>query len=214
MMVVVLRNSRVVHRWAQCAAIAAVALTIACEGCEGCDEPAAPDLGHTATPDVRPTEDEPQVDTTAIARELAEADAEKISVRVGDSARAVAGEIEAELAKRPKPKKPARPKIKDEPETGKLARAQLNKVFSEHGAAMKSCYERSLKRTPGLMGKVRLELLVKSDGDVRTATARGISLRDDAVSSCMERQALTMKFPPPEGGALRVNKTYSFTPDF
>lgn len=186
---------------------------LACGGCEQCGEPPAPDVAVQVpkAPDVGGAKEEP-VDNTAVATELAEAEAEKISVRVGDAARAVAGEIEAAQAAK-KPKNPT-PKIKDEPETGKLQKAELNKVFNIHAEAMKSCYERSLKKSPGLSGKVRLELLVRSSGDVKSANARGVSLQDSAVQSCMERQAMTMKFPEPEGGALRVNKTYSFTPDF
>ena len=185
----------------------------ACEGCAGCGEPveSAPDTSAPtpSEPDAAPVADEGP--NLAVATELAEAEAEKISVLTGDSARAVAGAIEATKTKAPKPPKP---RIKDEPETGKLAKAALNKVFNLHADAMKSCYERSLKRTPGLAGKVRLTISIRSNGSVQRADARGLSLRDANVQKCMERQALTMKFEEPEGGAVRVNKTYSFAPDF
>lgn len=211
-MVLDLGSSR--KMWVRFVTILAMTAMVACEGCEQCGEP--PPVPDASAPpqavDTGSTEDEPEVDNTVVATEMAEADGEKLAVRAGDTARALAGEIEAlAAAKKPKPRKP---KIKSEPETGKLKKAQLNKVFNLHAAAMKSCYERSLKRTPGLMGKVRLEVLISSDGKVKSSNARGISLRDSAVSSCMERQAQTMNFPEPEGGALRVNKTYSFTPDF
>ena len=189
-----------------------LALGVACDGCAGCgEEPPVPDAGAPPAPDVRPTEDEPEDNTLAVATELAESEAEKLAVRSIDSASAVAGAIEAENASKPAPPKP---KIKDEPETGTLQKAQLNKVFNMHADAMKSCYERSLKRSPGLAGKVRLEVVIGSNGSVRSANARGLSLKDDNVTSCMERQAATMKFPEPEGGAVRVNKSFTFTPDF
>ncbi len=212
MMVWDLGNTRRIHSYARMVAALFVTLTVACEGCKACKAPAAPDVAVApSTPDTGAAA-EPDVDNSAVAIELAEAASERIGVRVGDSARALSGEIEAATAAK-KPKKPT-PRLKDEPETGKLQKAELNKVFDIHAEAMKTCYERSLKRSPGLMGKVRLELLIRSSGEVRNANARGISLRDEHVSTCMERQAMTMKFPEPDGGALRVNKTYSFTPAF
>lgn len=191
----------------------AVALLFgACEGCEACQDEeldTPPDL--TVKDTGPPREDEP-TDPLAEARETAEGEAESTAVHLGDVAREVAAEIE--VASRSKPDPKPRPKIKKEPETGRLSKAELNKVFNVHADAMKKCYERSLKQSPGLQGKVRLTLLISGSGDVKTANVRGISLNNGSVESCMERQATTMKFPEPKGGSVRVNKTYSFFPEF
>lgn len=187
-------------------------LLLAAVGCDGCTKQPVVEP-EPAAPDVRPVEEEPEIDPYAGAAEAAEEEGQKLSLATSDRAVAVAGEIEASLTA--KPTAPAtRPKRTEEPETGSLQAAELNRIFDMHAAAMKSCYERALKRSPGLLGKVRLEVVIATNGSVRRATAHGLSLRDDTVTSCMERHALTMKFPEPEGGAVRVNKQFSFTPDF
>lgn len=194
--------------------VALLVAAVGCDGCAGCGEqPAVVDVG-SVEPDIRPTEDEPEGDPLAEATEQAESTAQQQALATSDSAVAVAGAIEASLVAKPNaPSTPSRPKSTDEPETGTLAASELNKIFDMHAAAMKTCYERALKRSPGLMGKVRLEVTIATNGSVRRAAAHGTSLRDDTVTSCMERHALTMKFPEPSGGAVRVNKTFSFTPD-
>lgn len=181
---------------------------IACEGCE--DEP--PEDAPTIEADVGvETEDEPE-DT--LAEETADAEKRAIeqAVTLGDVARNVTAEIEAIVDK---PVKPTvrKPRVA-EPETGRLAASELKKVFRTNDSAFKKCYERSLKKNPGLEGKVSLSIVIGGDGNVGSASVKGVSLRDALVQDCMERQALTMKFPEPTGGSVRVNKSYTFTPDF
>ena len=181
----------------------------ACDGCAGCgEEPVEPPI--PAAPDVGVEKEDEPVDPLAEAKKDADERAESVAIALGDVARAVAGEIEAAANA---PKKAPR-QVRKEPETGKLAKAELNKVFNAHAGAMTKCYERVLKAEPGLAGKVRIELVIRSSGEVKSATARGLSLKNSVVESCMERQAETMKFPEPDGGAVRVAKTYSFSPEF
>jgi hypothetical protein len=197
------------------AALAALVSFAACSGCEACGgEPSAPDVGATnsAAPDTGAEAEPDAAEDLTEAREAAVGTGLSTGVHVSDIARAVGGEIEAQGAAPPK----VRPNLKNkaEPETGQLAKAKLNKVFNVHAGAMKKCYERSLKKSPGLQGKVRLEIVISSRGKVTSANVRGMSLRDRSIEGCMERQALTMQFPEPDGGAVRVNKTYSFFPEF
>lgn len=193
--------------------VASLFASAACEGCVGCGEPPpTPDSGvavpvDTGSPAVDMAPDDGNLEE---ATKKAEDDAVSVAVHLGDIGRAVGAEIEAQGASRPK----ARPNIKsNEPETGQLAKEKLNKVFNIHSGAMKTCYERALKKSPGLQGKVRLEILIASTGSVRSAKVRGLSLSNSAIENCMERQATTMKFPEPDGGAVRVNKIYSFFPE-
>ncbi len=182
----------------------------ACDGCK--EEPTQPPATNTATPSVDAGAEKEDTSGASLyeAKMMAQTSATSASVHVNDVSRSLALELEAVDAPPPKTKsaRVAPPTYK-----GKLSKSQLNRVFNAHAGAMKNCYERVLKNTPGLEGKVRLELVIGSDGSVRSARARGISLRDGTVHDCMERQAKQMEFPTPDGGALAVNKTYSFSPE-
>lgn len=181
-------------------------------GCDGCKDPkpeAPAPVTTAAAVDVGGEEDTRE-ESLYEARMRAQTAGTSHAVHVGDVGRSLSAEIEA-AASKPRPPKP---KIEREAETGSLKKAQLNSVFNAHAGAMKKCYERVLKNEPGLAGKVRIELLIGSNGSVRSAKTRGGSLRNATVQDCMERHAKTMKFPEPSGGAVRVTKTYSFTPEF
>ena len=192
-------------------AAALLSTAFAAIGCEGCSEKPPEELPKEEPPKKEEPPPEPE-DPLKEARERATKQAYFAGVHIADVARSTAGELEAVAEKPQRPR--IRKNVQKEKETGKLSKAELNKVFAIHDSAMKKCYERVLKSKPGLMGKVRLELFIRSNGDVGSASVRGLSLKDDSVHSCMERQAKTMKFPEPKGGAVRVTKTYSFSPEF
>ena len=177
-------------------------------GCAGCEEEPKNELPKLVEKKEVPIE--PKVDPLKEATEEAERVAMDDSVYISDRAREVAAEIEAQshktVSKRP-------PKEKPEPETGSLAKSELRKVFNVHAGAMRKCYERQLKRNPRLEGKVRLEIVIRSSGQVGSAKVNGISLDNRQVNDCMVRQARTMKFPKPDGGAARVTMPYTFTPE-
>lgn len=179
-------------------------------GCDSCQsEPEKPKVEPKPLPDVS-VEEEP-VDPLAEAREKAEEDAIAVAVVVNDSARAAASAMEA-LAKKPdnKPKiKRARPEKAD----GRIEdTSALKKAFNIHNGAMRKCYERVLKMQPGLEGKVKLTVKIGTDGKVDWAKAKGRSLNHPKINDCMERQARTIEFPKPTGGAVIVANPYTFTP--
>jgi hypothetical protein len=190
----------------------AAAILVVGAGCEGCQEETPPEDPPKVEPDVGvEKEDEPE-DPLAEAKANAEELAIEEAVSRGDVARIVAAEMEA-LANAPKKPKVRKPRVA-EAEGGTLPAAEVKKVFRMNDAAFKKCYERSLKGNPGLEGKVALTVVIGTDGTVRSASVRGVSLKDSKVNSCMERQARTMKFPKPKGGTVRVNKSFTFLPDF
>ena len=193
------------------AVLATLALTLGV-GCSDCQEkkPAEPDMAKvevTPEPDLGP-----KVDPLAEATEDAEKKAELAAVGVLDASQLVAANIEAAQTPTETVKKPSKPRISEPKETGTIAANDLAKVFRRYEGAMKKCYERALKRSPGLEGKVTLTVSIKTDGSVRAAKARGTTMNNSLVNSCMETLAKRMSFPPPTGGAARVNKSYSFTP--
>lgn len=186
--------------------LALVASVSACDSC-GPEQVPPPIVEPVAEAKV----EVPEVDPLAEARGAADKDAEGVAVVLNDTATLVASSIEAEANK---PQKVVSKKPKSDPETGKIDTSAVKRIFDQNNIAMRKCYERVLKASPGLEGKVTLEVKIQSDGTVGSARARGVSLNNAAINDCMERQAKTMKFPQPKGGSVRVANPYTFRPDF
>ncbi len=186
-----------------------LALVTGIAACDSCQPKEVPP--PVVEPVVEPKVEIPEVDPLEEARGVADKDAEGIAVVLNDTATLVASSIEAEANKPPEvvAKKP-----KSDPETGKIDTSAVKRIFDQNNTAMRKCYERVLKASPGLEGKVTLEVKIQSDGTVGSAKARGVSLDNAAINDCMERQAKSMKFPQPKGGSVRVANPYTFRPDF
>lgn len=187
----------------------------ACDGCSG-DKPGeakqdmAPKVKEDMAPEAEP--DVPEEDPLKEAREKAEEEAELVAVGRADAARLAAADIESaskkddDGAKKTNIKRP--PKF-----TGAIDAKDASKVFRKFEGAMKKCYERALKKQPGLEGKVTLTVVIDTDGSVKRASARGRTLNSKLVTNCMESLAKRMKFPKPKGGAAQLKKPYVFKPD-
>lgn len=186
-----------------------LALAVVGFGCGGCEQEKPPEPKPKIEKKVE-VKEEPKEDPLKEATENANELSTASSVYVSDRAREIAAEFEA-AAKKPVTQKSTKPKA--EPLTGTISKSDLRKVFNAHAGAMRKCYERELKRDPRLQGKVKLQVLIRSNGQVGKADVQPVSLQNNQVSNCMERQARTMKFPQPDGGAARVSMPYTFTPE-
>ena len=186
----------------------------ACDDCSD-QKPEVVDLGVVAPEDLSAPD---LGDPLKEARQEAEEKAQLVAVTVGDKANLVAAQIEAASAEpttsndsggssKARNNTPKKEKI-----SGTISAAEANKVFRRYDGGMRKCYERSLKKRPGLRGKVKLSVVVGSSGKVSRVNANSVSLRDGNVNSCMETLAKRMTFPPPKGGAASLIKTYSFEP--
>ncbi len=188
--------------------ISTFALTLsACGGCEEKKpEPVDPPVVKKEEP--KPKVDEPPVDPLAEAKEDAKTKASELGIVFMDRATMVAGLVEGLKAEPTTPK--ATIKRTTVKASGRIDPKAASGVFRDYNGAMRKCYERSLKRSPGLAGRVSLSLLVGSSGTVKSASARGLS---SDVGKCMELVAKRMEFPKPKGGAAKINKAYKFEPD-
>ena len=95
---------------------------------------------------------------------------------------------------------------------GRINPAQVRAVI--RGAPSKqvqTCYERGLKSNNLLQGSMDVVLTIGAAGSVRAVEVTG-TLRDRKVYSCVKRVARTWKFPPPEGGCVRINAPFQMTP--
>lgn len=187
----------------------------ACDSCsktegkpdQGQPKPVVKDMGKAKEPDL-PAED-------PLKEAKADADTQAVNVAIArtDRANLVAADMEANAQKSndsgPKIRRTTEDKFK-----GSIDPQEANKVFRKFDMAMKGCYERALKRSPGLEGQAMLTLKINTDGSVMSAKASGISLKDNMVFGCMEALTPKMSFPAPKGGAALVRKTYTFKPQF
>lgn len=185
-----------------------IALSASLVGCDSCKEELPP---PEPEPEVVPEPEPEPVDPLAQEKAEAEEQAETRAILTGDTARAVTAEMEA-LAATPEPprREPSRPA---EPKVGTVDNAALAKAFGAHDQAMRKCYERALKGSPHLQGKIRLHVVLAQTGVAETVEAQPMSLRDPVVGECMERVAKAISFPQPKGGPVSVNKVYAFFPD-
>ncbi len=193
------------------------AIAFAATACDGCSEKKAEkaqDLGAPKEQDQGVAKEQdlgPKEDPLKEAKESAEKEGQLLAVTLGDTARLAASQIEAAQKKPTSTTTKTRIKTGDEAK-GSIAAADANRVFRRFDGAMRKCYERALKKRPGLEGKVKLLVVVNTDGTVKSARASGISLKDSGVNNCMEALTPRMKFPKPKGGIAKIQKVYSFSP--
>jgi len=84
--------------------------------------------------------------------------------------------------------------------SGHLEPDQISAVVRAGLDPLRRCYERSLKMTPELVGKLTLRMRVAADGRVLRAEAKGTSELPADLQRCLAQAAGRFQFPRPEGG--------------
>lgn len=165
----------------------------------------SPEGTEDTTPDV--TSDAPEIDMAA-----AEADSEnravELAVDVTDTARIMAGEIEGATTEN-EPPPPSDPPQNPE---GRIDSDAVQKLFADKQSALQQCYERALKRSPDLAGRISLLVDINPDGSPGRVEATPDTLQSDQVISCVEQRVREWTFPEPKEGAARIQKPLSFSP--
>ncbi len=79
---------------------------------------------------------------------------------------------------------------------GGLTAEQIDKVVRARQGLFRACYTRELQKSPGLGGKLVMKFSIGTDGSVKSAgPGPGSTLSNDAVSSCVQRNLMGLKFP-------------------
>jgi len=89
----------------------------------------------------------------------------------------------------------------------------IQEVLIAHNAAVRYCYERELKRTPTLKGKISVRITVDSNGHVKKAEIVTSTLNNARVERCiLARIRLWKDFQPirAEEGDVTFRQTYTF----
>jgi hypothetical protein len=92
---------------------------------------------------------------------------------------------------------------------GVLSKEEIQAVIQKHIGEIQYCYEKQLRSTPGLAGKVVLEWTIGTDGRVKVVKSSNSSLKSAEAINCMSTKVKTWVFPTPRG-AGSVIVTYPF----
>ncbi len=95
--------------------------------------------------------------------------------------------------------------------TGMMSSKDVASVVNRRIGAIKGCYERGLKRDPGLSGKITVRFTISGSGKVTTARPTLNQLNSE-VADCITNAFLRFRFPPPEGGTVTFEYPFLFTP--
>jgi hypothetical protein len=103
---------------------------------------------------------------------------------------------------------PASPTIRPLPDVGRLDRAAIQRVISQHLHEIQACYERALLRHHKLIGKIVLDWTIEQDGTV--SQARLVTPGLGEVGSCVLQSLRSWRFPRPEGGTVPIRYPFIF----
>jgi hypothetical protein len=79
-------------------------------------------------------------------------------------------------------------------------------------AAIKGCYEKALKRTPTLGGKIEVSIEISIAGKVTSVEANDDTVGDPEVFSCIKTRITGWRFPPAKGNSVTVVYPFIFEP--
>jgi hypothetical protein len=95
---------------------------------------------------------------------------------------------------------------------GELDPAMVAKEVKSRLRAIQNCYERALKRTPNLSGKVVIHWTITQAGTVSGVDVEQDTLGDAEVASCIKSLIARWRFPAPSGGSVDVSFPFVFSP--
>ncbi len=96
--------------------------------------------------------------------------------------------------------------------SGVVDKKGLGRVFRARGSALRSCYERELKKNPSLSGKVVIRFTIGTAGRVTGGSVAKHLSGSTAVGNCVIGRVKGWKFPKPQGGSVSVSKSILFSP--
>ena len=96
--------------------------------------------------------------------------------------------------------------------TGSLDPSAIGKVVKRRVKAIKTCYEKQLKRNPSLAGKVKVQFTILGSGRVGEVQALENTMGETAVAQCIVSRVKRWRFPKPDGGSVTVAFPFVFSP--
>ncbi|HZL85059.1 MAG TPA: AgmX/PglI C-terminal domain-containing protein [Candidatus Krumholzibacteria bacterium] len=88
----------------------------------------------------------------------------------------------------------------------------LMQVVERYKAGVKFCYDNTLKKTPGLAGKLTLQMDIAPSGEVHGLVVVHDGLGDTSLQRCILTQVGSWRFPAIEAGTVRFTLPLVFSP--
>ncbi|MBL7995277.1 AgmX/PglI C-terminal domain-containing protein [bacterium] len=87
---------------------------------------------------------------------------------------------------------------------------EIQSVIDANAAAVNSCYQKELKKSPDLKGKLSVAIKVNQAGRVAGVNVTQNTV-GNAVSSCVTNKIRGWSFPKGKKGVITINQTFVFT---
>ncbi len=87
---------------------------------------------------------------------------------------------------------------------GAIDRAVIDGHIRKNLAKIYWCYEKELNKNPALAGKIVINFVISSTGNVSLSKLERSTMNAPAVESCVADQIKKIKFPEPKGGGIVV----------
>ena len=95
-----------------------------------------------------------------------------------------------------------------------LDKSLIDAVIKRNMAQIRYCYQRKLKTSPTLAGKITVKFVVTKDGMVSPATTAASTMASSAVESCINGRFMKFQFSQPKGGGIvLVSYPFIFSPE-
>ncbi|MBM4318434.1 MAG: energy transducer TonB [Deltaproteobacteria bacterium] len=95
--------------------------------------------------------------------------------------------------------------------TGRMEPDEIAKVVRMRLKAVKSCYERELKKDPKLAGKIVIQFTIGEIGRVTSSKVASSTMSNPNVGRCILARMEQWRFPQPKGGSVTVSYPFVFT---
>ncbi len=93
---------------------------------------------------------------------------------------------------------------------GQIKSSDVARVIRRGMAFVRACYQRALRRSPQLGGKIVIRLMINAVGKVTSTEIDSDTIGDSSVAACIRAHAARWRFSPPEGGTAEVAVPFVF----
>jgi NitT/TauT family transport system substrate-binding protein len=88
----------------------------------------------------------------------------------------------------------------------------LVRVLQGKSAEIRACYDKALAASPGLKGKLTLQLMIGADGAVVRSRISDATVFNGGLERCILKSAAAWRLPPPPGGGTTIQYPITLQP--
>ena len=100
------------------------------------------------------------------------------------------------------------------PRIGTYSKAQQQRLGALVARRVRKCYERVLKRDPGVWGRINVRLNVSTSGEAQRVVVNSLAGGHESINACVRQGLSQERFPPPRGGYVPIQQTITLSPRF